>query len=449
MTQTISRRTVLRGLGTAIALPWLEAMAPARGAEDPQGRETPFRMLFMAVPNGMHMPDWTPDETGDEFHLKSILEPVGAFQQDMLVLSGLTLDGARPHGDGGGDHARSCAAFLTGAHPRKTHGADIHNGVSVDQMAAKHVGKRTRFASLELGIERGAQSGNCDSGYSCAYSCNISWRTPTTPVAKEVDPSAVFDRLFGGGGAADQQRALAQRRQHRKSILDFALEDARALKQHLGRSDQRKLDEYMFAVRDVERRLTEQDPAAAEAAPVDDVARPEGIPREFENHVHLMLDLVWLAFRTDSTRIITFMFANEGSNRNYPQIGVSEGHHTLSHHGNDDVKQSKISKINRFHVSLLAHLLKRLAESEESGRRLLDESLVVYGSGIGDGNRHNHDQLPIVTFGKAGGAVRPGRHLSFPRETPLTNLYLQMLHLAGVSTEQFGDSTGALDAILA
>ena len=254
MTLQISRRTVLRGLGTAIALPWLEAMTP-RGVRAGEGEvQPPVRLAFLSVPNGMHMPDWTPNTEGDDFEIKPILSPVAKFRSDMLVLSGLTLDGARPHGDGGGDHAQARRVPDRSA-SAKTHGADIENGISVDQLAAQRLGDKTRFASLELGVEQGAQSGNCDSGYSCAYSSNISWRTPTTPVAKEIDPAAVFDRLFGTGSREQQALAKSKRDRHRKSVLDFALEDAQALNRTLGVNDRRKIDEYLYAVRDVERRL--------------------------------------------------------------------------------------------------------------------------------------------------------------------------------------------------
>ena len=445
MTLQISRRTVLRGLGTAIALPWLEAMTASRIRAGEEQVQPPVRMVFLSVPNGIHMPDWTPNAEGEAFEIRPILSPVARFRSDMLVLSGLTLDGARPHGDGGGDHARSAAAFLTGAHPRKTHGADIENGISVDQLAAQHLGGETRFPSLELGAEQGAQSGNCDSGYSCAYSSNISWRTPTSPVAKEIDPAAVFDRLFGTGSREQQALAKSKRDRQRKSVLDFALEDAQALNRTLGVNDRRKIDEYLYAVRDVERRLAGEEKLATAESTDLNYPRPAGVPREFEQHVRLLFDLISLAFQTDATRVITFMYANEGSNRNYPQVGVHEGHHDLSHHGNDADKQAKISQINQFHVSLLGHLLDRLGGIEENGRRLLDSCLVMHGSGIGDGNRHNHDDLPIVLFGKGGGAIRTGRHLRYPQNTPLTNLYVSLLHLVEAPVDKFGDSTGPLD----
>ncbi len=446
----ISRRTMLRGIGTALALPTLEAMLPthtfaAPSAQSPPGTDPPIRMAFLCVPNGKHMPDWTPTQEGKDFEVQSILQPVAKFKSEMLLLSGLTLNGGRDLGDGPGDHARSCASFLTSAHPKKTHGADIRNGVSIDQVLATATGTRTRFASLELGVEPSAQSGNCDSGYSCAYSSNISWRTETTPVAKEINPASVFDRLFGAGTPTEQDHAKSKRSRLKKSVLDFVLDDAQHLRLKLGSIDQRKLDEYMYAVRDVERRLVGVTKIDGQEADPGNYPRPNGIPKEFTDHVRLMFDLMALAFQTDSTRVITLMYVNEGSNRSYKEIEVSEGHHDLSHHGNDAGKQAKISKINQFHVSLLGHFLDRLQSITEGSGTLLDQSLIVYGSGIGDGNRHNHDDLPIVTFGRAGGKVAPGRHIRYPKETPLANLYLSTLDMAGASVESFGDSQGRLD----
>lgn len=444
---TISRRTLLRGLGTAIALPTLEAMLPGTcfGAQP----KPPVRLAFLSVPNGMHLPDWTPDGKGTEFEFKSILEPVAKYRSNSLILSGLTLNGGRALGDGPGDHARCAASFLTGAHPKKTHGADIHNGISVDQVAAEKIGSQTRFASLELGMERGAQSGNCDSGYSCAYSANISWRTPTSPVAKEIDPVAVFDRLFGNGRAPDESAAAARRKQDRLSVLDFALEDARQLQRRLGANDQRKLDEYLFAVRDVEKRIGGARKLRTAEQDVPDYPRPAGLPAQFGEHAELLFDLMALAFQTDSTRVITFMYSNAGSNRTYPQVEVSEGHHSLSHHGNDAAKLAKISRINRYHVTLLKHFLDRLAAVQEPNGSLLDNCLVMHGSGLGDGNRHNHDDLPIALFGSGGGAFKTGRHLEFPKETPLTNMYRSMLAAAGAEVDAFGDSTGLLSEVMA
>ena len=437
---------LLRGLGTAFALPYLEAMLPRARAEDATGKP-PIRVLFLSVPNGKHMADWKPRSFGTDFEMQPILEPIRRFKSEENLISGLTLNGGRAQGDGPGDHARSCASFLTGAHPRKTHGRDIRNGILVDQLAAQKIGDRTRFASLELGIEQGAQAGDCDSGYSCAYSSHIAWRTPTSPVAKEVDPRAVFDRLFSRGRRHDREIAAQRRLQNRQSVLDFVLEDARQLQRQLAAADLRKLDEYLFAVRQIELRLVADDKLPNRESG-GNYSRPVGVPEDCQQHVHLQFDVMALALQTDSTRIATFMFANEGSNRTYPQIGVTDGHHQLSHHDNQEQNTERISKINRYHVSQLGYLLGRLSDMQEGGGTLLDNCMLMYGSGLSDGNRHNHDDLPIAVFGRGGGALRTGQHIRCSPEAPLTNLYLSMLNVAGVSVDSFSDSTGLLQEIL-
>jgi hypothetical protein len=439
----ISRRTALKGLGATVALPLLEAMLPepVLGAA---AAKPPLRMAFFYVPNGMHMQDWTPKTEGADFEMPKTLEPLKPFQQELLVLSGLTLDKARANGDGPGDHARAMAAFLTGRQPRKTHGADIRAGVSVDQVAAQKVGRLTRFASLELGCEGGRNAGNCDSGYSCAYSANLSWRGESTPMAKEINPRLVFERLFAVEGKSTDP-AQARRDQAKKSILDFVAEDARSLKAKLGATDQRKLDEYLGGVREIEQRI-------ARARPEVDTKKagmpaPAGIPKEYADHLKLMCDLLVLAFQGDLTRISTFVFANDGSNRSYRFMDVPEGHHDLSHHGRNADKQAKIQKINQFHISQVAYLLGKLKAIKEGGGTLLDNCMLVYGSGIGDGNRHNHDNLPILLMGKGGGTLKPGRHVRYPKETPLTNLYVSMLERMGSPVDALGDSTGRLTAL--
>jgi hypothetical protein len=437
----ISRRTVLRGLGTAVALPWLEAMAPAAGAAAKAGKP-PVRMAFLYVPNGVHMKDWTPEAEGTDFTLPNTLRPLEAFREDMLVLTGLTQDNARAKGDGGGDHARALASFLTGCHPRKTDGADIQAGVSVDQVAAQRIGRATRFPSLELGIEGGRQAGNCDSGYSCAYSSNIAWRSPTTPVPKEINPRLVFERLFGGEDADESAATRARRQKTRRSILDFVREDAKSLSNRLGANDRRKLDEYLSSVRELEVRVARSE-GASEAGPAD-LARPAGIPRELADHYTLMSDLLALAFQGDLTRVATFVYANEGSNRSYPFLGVPEGHHELSHHGRDPKKQEKIAKINKFHIEQFAYLLGKLKATREGDGSLLDHMMIVYGSGIGDGNRHNHDDLPVLLVGKGGGTIATGRHVRYEDETPLNNLFLSMLDRVDAPVEELGDSNGRL-----
>jgi hypothetical protein len=440
----ITRRAVLRGLGVTMALPWLEAMSRPTVAGVEAESKAPRRMALLFVPNGMHMPDWTPEKEGPLDALPKILEPLEAHRSDLLVLSGLTLNGARPLGDGPGDHARCVAAFLTGSHPRKTNGKDIHNGISVDQVAAKAIGRRTRFPSLELGCEASAQGGRCDSGYSCIYTSNVSWRTPTSPMAKEINPRAVFDRLFGGPPQADGGESGSGLD---KSILDFVSEDARNLHGKLGMTDRRKLDEYLYAVRQIERRISSDETVTKSAEIKSEFPRPQGVPNDYAGHLSLMLDMAALAFWIDATRVITFMYTNAGSNRSYPEIDVRAGHHAISHHGNDPQKQAQISKINRYHATFLAKFLDRLKSFQEGDATVLDRSMIAYGSGIGDGNRHNHNELPILLAGRGDGTIKPGRHLQYEKDTPLTNLYLSMLQRMGAARGSFSDSTAELSGI--
>ncbi len=444
MDRHISRRTVLRGLGTAIALPWLEAMMPLRSFGAASSITPPRRMAFLYVPNGIDMANWTPVAEGALTTLPKTLQPLLPFQNDLLVLSGLTLDKARPNGDGPGDHARAMAAFLTGSQPRKTSGADIRVGISVDQLAAQKVGKTTRFPSLELGCEGGKNSGNCDSGYSCAYSANLAWRNESSPVAKEVNPRLVFERLFSVPGKGDDKERRKQSYKH--SILDFAGEDARMLKNRLGGPDQRKLDEYLTGVREIEQRLVRIEQSTDVAAPAG-TPRPSGVPKDYREHLRLMADMLVLAFQADLTRVGTFVFANDGSNRSYRDCGVAEGHHDTSHHGGNKTKKEKIQKINQFHIEQVAYLLGKLKAIKEGDGTLLDQCAIVYGSGISDGNRHNHDDLPILVAGKGGGTLKTGRHLRYPRNTPLMNLYLCLLDGMGVHVDSFGDSKGRLTGL--
>ena len=442
--QRLSRRTILRGLGTAMSLPLLDAMLPGGRAAAAAGPQAPLRTMFFMVPNGAHMPAWTPAKQGPGYVLSPILEPLAKHRETISVFSGLTLDGARAHEDGAGDHARSGASFLTGAHPKKTDGADIKNSVSVDQVAAHVIGSKTRFASLEMGLEGSAQAGNCDSGYSCAYSSNLAWRNENSPLAKENDPSAVFDRLFGNGDNVSEGKNRAARIERRKSVLDFVLDDAKSLQQKLGTADQRKLDEYLYAVREVENRMVNSDKLRVGEDGIPNFPRPAGVPRDWSEHCKLMLDMVAIAIRSDSTRVLTFMFANEGNNRGYPQIGAPEGHHDLSHHGKSEEKQAKVQKINLFHMQHFAYLLDHFAAVEEGGGKLLDNCMIIYGSGISDGDRHNHDDLPIIMAGKGGGKIKKASHWQFPKDTPLCNLYLWMLNQVGVKADSFGDSKGEL-----
>lgn len=440
----IPRRTFLRGLGTLVALPHLDSLAragePALGVVNtPSG--LPRRMAFVYVPNGANMADWTPSEFGSDFKLPYILEPLEPVRRDVLVLTGLTHDKARPNGDGAGDHARASATFLTAAQARKTAGVDIRVGVSVDQVVAQKAGDQTPFRSLELGCDRGQSSGSCDSGYSCAYQYNIAWRTPTAPMPPETNPRLAFERLFSAGPANETPEMRAKRRGYRRSVLDFVLEDARQLESKLGRTDQRKLDEYLSSVRDLERRIESSEKVRAQLPPD---AFPEGTPASYEDHVKLMYDVMVLAFQTDTTRVASFIVAHDGSNRPYPSIGVNDGHHDLSHHGNDPHKKEQIAKINRFHLEQFAYFLRRLREVREGEGTLLDQCMIAYGSGIADGNAHAHDDLPVLLCGRGGGTITPGRHLKVPKETPMANLFLEMMDRMGVRQDRFGDSTGRL-----
>ncbi len=442
--QPLSRRTVLRGLGTAMSLPLLDAMLPVGRSAAAAGPQVPLRTMYFMVPNGAHMPAWTPTAEGPGYALSPTMEPLAKHREYISVFSGLTLDGARAHEDGAGDHARSGASFLTGAHPKKTDGADIKNSVSVDQVAAQVIGSKTRFASLELGLEGSTQAGGCDSGYSCAYSSNLAWRNENSPLPKEIDPSAVFDRLFGNGEKLGEGKSRAARIDRRKSVLDFVREDAKILHKKLGIADQRKVDEYLYAVREVESRLSSASMLRIGEDGIPNIPRPSGIPQDRSQHCKLMLDMVALAIRSDSTRVLTFGFANEGNNWGYPEIGAPEGHHDLSHHGKSEEKQAKIQKINLFHMQHFAYLLDHFADVEEAGGKLLDNCMILYGSGISDGDRHNHDDLPIIMAGKAGGKIKKASHWRFPKDTPLCDLYLWMLNQSGVKADSFGDSKGML-----
>ncbi len=442
----ISRRTLLRGLGAAVTLPLLDAMQPTRllRAESlAGGSEVPRRMAFLFVPNGVNLAEWTPKQTGYNYDLPSILQPLQSVKEDVMVLTGLTHDKGRANGDGAGDHARSASTFLTGCQPRKTSAGNIRAGISVDQVAAQQTGQATRFASLELGCDRSRNSGNCDSGYSCAYSHNISWASPTTPMAKEIDPRLVFERLFGGEDSARNRQARVERINLRRSLLDYVADDARRLQRRVGTSDQRKLDEYLTSVREIERRLDRSDdePTQIDSARYD---KPTGIPADYAEHVRLMMDMMVLAFQTDQTRICTCMFAHAGSNRSYAEIGVPDGHHDLSHHGGDREKLDKIRRINHYHLQQFAYLLERLRSIPEGNGSLLDQCMIVYGSGISDGNRHNNENLPVLLAGRGGGSIESGRHLVYDVETPMTNLFLSLLDRMGASVDDLGDSTGRL-----
>jgi hypothetical protein len=444
----LPRRTFLRGLGTAIALPMLDAMMPSVAAFGQTAGNTPAgmpkRLAFVYVPNGKNMADWTPSKLGRDFDLPMILEPLAAHRKDFSIISGLAHRHGLSEGDGGGDHARAAAVYLTGCHPKKTAGADIRAGISADQIAAQQIGGQTRLPSLELSCDGGQRAGSCDSGYSCAYQFNLSWRSDTQPMNPEVDPRQAFERLFGTRSERDSSEARSRRALFNKSVLDFALDDAKRLRSKLGANDGRKMDEYLTAIREIEMRIDRAEKFPAKIP--EGVEAPEMF-ETYEQHMALMYDILALAFQTDSTRIATYIVAHDGSNRPYPQIGVTEGHHDLSHHRNDEEKKAKIARINRYHTTQFARFLEKLKAIPEGEGTLLDNSMIVYGSGISDGNQHSHFNLPVLLAGRGGGTIDPGRHIQADKDTPMTNLYVSLLDRMEVQANHIGDSTGKLEVI--
>lgn len=438
--RALSRRTLLRGAGAAIALPWLDAMHPAVS-------RTPrpsLRTVFCFVPNGVDMRRWTPAATGPRAELSETLAPLTPVREHVTVLSGLALDAGRAHGDGPGDHARAAASYLTATHPNKK--GPLRCGVSIDQVIARAIGRETKLASLEIGMEAGRSAGACDSGYSCAYSSAISWRTPTTPLAKLVRPAAVFARLFGDPHELLAEGGEMRHRKRLRSVLDAALEDARDLRRRLGPTDRSRLEQYLEAVRTLEQRIEQAERQEERGQP----RIPHGLAERVAGHARdperldLLYDLLELALVSNTTRVATFMLGNAGSNRTYRFLGIPQGHHYLSHHRGDARKIDKIAAIDRFHVQRFARFLANLAAREEADSTLLDLCAIVYGSGLGDGNRHDHMNLPVLLAGRAGGAFQAGGHRRFSRHTPMANLYVTLLQALGLPDRAFADSTGTL-----
>jgi hypothetical protein len=418
-------------------------MMPAMASPAKVGKQ-PVRLGFAYVPNGMTMADWTPKTPGTAFEMGPILKRFQPFQQDMLVLGNMMDHNGNALGDGGGDHARAGGSFLTGVHPKKTAGKDIEVGISVDQVAANAIGTTTKLRSLELSCEDSRTVGNCDSGYSCAYENSFSWRGPSTPNPPETNPRAVFERLFGGDDITLPPDVRAKRRADRQSILDMAQEQTKRLMTGLGSTDRRKIDEYLTAVREVESKIQlAESQGAMEVTP--DFDRPTGVPFLYADYAKLMLDLSALALQTDTTRVVTMVFGREGSLRTYGEIGVPDGHHPLSHHGNRPEALAKLSLINQFHAGLYAQFLAKLKATQDGDGTLLDHCLLMYGSGLSDSNRHIHENLPIAVFGRGDGSVKPGRFIAYEKPTPMTNLYMTMLTNAGVKAESIGDSTGKVE----
>jgi len=446
-----SRRRFLRGAGVAIALPAFPSLlargARAETAKAVAGQATtatgaPLRMAFMSIPNGVQQDHWFPS---DDFTLNESMKPLEGMKPHFQVLGGLDHEHATPGRDGAGDHARASATFLTGARARKTAGSDIHVGVSIDQVAAQKFGHLTRFPSLELSSDVVRNSGVCDSGYACAYQYNLAWSSPTTPVSPEPNPRLVFERLFGSGDKGERQKNLAIRQETERSVLDFVLEETGDVQRRLGTQDRRKFDEYLTVVRDMEQRLK-----AAEQfqdVPDPDAKTPAGIPPDFAEYMDIMYDLLVLAFQTDSTRIATLLLAYDGSNRTYPKLGIAEGHHFLTHNQRNPDLAKKVAAIDQYYIACFARFLEKMARTEDiDGKSLLDNSMIVYGGAIADGNRHTHDNLPVILAGHGGDTLNTGRFVKVPSQ-PMANLFVALLNRFGVETNAFGDSTGRLDVI--
>lgn len=435
----ISRRTALRGLGAAVSLPLLDAMMPAgRAAEEAQ---QPLRLAWVYFPNGMVREFWTPQGEGRDFQFNRSNAPLAEVREHITLISNLAHDKARPNGDGPGAHAREGATFLTAVQAKKTGGKDIHLGISIDQLLAKQLGSRTRLPSLELGTEPSRKEGRCDSGYSCIYMSNISWRSAAQPSGVEISPRRAFDRMFGIPGIEGER--VRQRAASRQSVLDFVADDTRRLQRELGMSDRRKLDEFLESVRAIEMQIGR----TSRLSPIDvpEGRRPEEDPTDFITHIRLMYDLMALAFRADATRVITFMFANSQTNRAYENLGVKSGHHQLTH---STGQEADIQKIDEFTIAEFARFVARLRDIREGSGSLLDNCLVTLGSAMGDGRKHDHHEIPCVVAGHARGSIPGGRHLKLPTETPMANLFVTTAQVAGVPLDKFGDSTGPLPTLL-
>jgi hypothetical protein len=438
--KTISRRTMLCGLGTAIALPLLDAMVPALTAAQNTPAKPIQRIGVVYHPNGIIYDKWLPKGVDAEFEFSPILAPLEPFRDKVVVVTGLYSDLAEALGDGGGDHSRASGTYLTGVHVKRSDTV-VENGISMDQIAAKTFERETQLSSLQLTVDDASLVGACDVGYSCAYSSTLSWLTPTLPLMAENNPRVVFDRLFGGSDSSDP-RVRAARLQQDRSILDSVTERVKALQRRLGPGDNRKVNDYLESLRDVERRIQNAEEQSAKESP--DVQRPEGIPDGFEPHVKLLYDLQLLAFQCDLTRVITFMYGREQNGRPYPQIGVPEPHHPLTHHQNQPEKMEKCARIQTYHIRLFADYLDKLRSIQDGDGSLLDHVILLYGGGISHSDRHTHGPLPTLVVGGGGGTIKGGRHLVYPEHTPLTNLQLTLLSNLGIAAEKIGDSTGQL-----
>jgi hypothetical protein len=441
-TASFSRRRFLRGLGTCIALPAFESFAAPTGIQGALGAR-PVRLGFVYLPNGVNVEQWQPSGKGSALKLSPTLQPLAVVKDHIQVLSGLRHEKAQANGDGGGDHARANATFLTGCQARKTAGADVQAGISVDQVAAEQLGHLTRLPSLELTCDKPRRAGSCDSGYSCSYQYNISWKSETTPMSPERNPREAFDRLFSNQIRGDVEANRGARDFYNKSILDYVQEDTKNLRRYLGRTDQGKLDDYLDTIREIEQRIEAAEKFAVQTPEMD---RPRGVPDNYGEHLRLMYDLMAVAFQTDTTRISTFLPSHDGNNRSFQEIGVNEGHHSLSHHQNNKGKLEQIAKISEYYVEQFSYFLQKLRDTPDGEGTLLDNSMIVFGGGISDPNKHSHSDLPVILAGSGGGQLKPGTHSAY-KDDPMCNLYVSMLNGMGVETDRFGDSTGSLRGI--
>ena len=443
--KSLPRRTFLRGIGATLALPLLDSMVPALAAAPATAAQSPTRLSFVYVPNGMIMDQWTPAALGSHYELPKILEPLAPFRDDMLVLSGLAHNtGWALEGEGPGEHARASATFLTGVHPKKTEGADLRAGISIDQIVAREFRQHTQLASLEIALDSTEVVGTCDTGYSCAYSNTLCWRSPTTPVPMENKPRAVFERLFGDSDTTDPAERRARQRKDR-SILDLVTQDVARLLTQLGPKDRAKLTEYLDSIRDIERRIQIAEDQSARELP--SLERPVGVPPTFTAHCKLMMDLQVLAFQTDMTRVITFMMGREQNTRVYDELGIKDAYHPLSHHQNNPSKVAQVLEIDILHSQMFAYFLERMRSTPDGDGTLLDHSMIVYGSSLSDGNLHLHYNLPLLLAGGGSGQIKGGRHIRYPDDTPTTNLFLTLLDKLKIPLENLGDSTGRLDLL--
>jgi hypothetical protein len=440
----MGRRTMLRGMGTAMALPLLDAMVPSAKAME-EGAAARKRLQVIYTPNGMMMENWTPKTAGEGYELSPILKPLEPYRDKFTVFSNLGHVQAEALGDGAGDHGRCCGGYLTATHVKKTEGADITAGVSMDQVVAKRFGEQTQIPSIEVGLEPPSLVGSCDSGYSCAYTNTLSWSSASTPLPVTINPREVFERLFGDGDSLDAKSRLAQLRRQ-ASILDFVAQDAKRMSRTMGASDKHKLDEYLTSVRDIEKRIQKVEQGGTETTKLPAYARPSGVPDAFEDYSHMMIDLQVLAMQADITRVSSFMVGREVSGRSYPEIGVPDAHHPLSHHGHDPEKIAKLTKINILHMQQVAYYLKRMTETKEGEGNLLDHTLVMAGASLADPNNHDHRGLPVIV---AGGLIKGNRHVIAEKDTPMANMMLSMMDTLGVHVDSIGDSTGRLSSFVA